>query len=203
MTWRVALVRGLLLEALVVSLLALYAFGVIPLSVLGGVHFSRVAYVLHLPGALLSLPFFWIATNVGGLSALQGFLVAAIVGVALQVVFLAALTFGVVRHPRISAAAALALVVTVVIATVSKKPPYPAGMDANRDRLVSMEEWTSFNAGHPERYGARGSADHYKREFNRVDCNHDSAMDAYEYGELHWNLRTCSSPGRPMRPWWR
>ena len=203
MTWRVALVRGVLFEALVVGSLALYVFGVIPPSVFGGVHIARVAFVLHLPGSLLSLPIFWVATNIGGLSPPQSFLVAAIIGGAFQIVFLAALAFGVVRHPRISAAAALALVVTVVIATVSKKPPYPAGMDANRDRLVSMEEWTSFNAGHPERYGARDSADYYKREFNRVDCNHDSAMDAYEYGELHWNLRTCSSPGRPMRPWWR
>ena len=201
MTWRVALVKGLLLEAIVVCVLALYAFGSIPLSVFGGVHISRVAYVLHLPGAFLSLPFFSVGANIGG--PLVGLLVAAIVGVALQVVFLAALTFGVVRHPRISAAAALALVVTVIIATVSKKPPYPEGMDTNRDRLVSMEEWTGFQAGHPWFYGPRGSADYYKREFDRVDCNHDSAMDAYEYGELHWNLRTCSSPGRPMRPWWR
>jgi hypothetical protein len=91
------------------------------------------------------------------------------------------------------------------------RPPYPEGLDANRDRLVSMVEWTGFHAGHPKFYGGfdqsgyitKGSADYYQREFKRVDCNHDLAMDAYEYGELHWNLRWCSSPDRPPRPWWK
>ena len=203
MTWRVALVSGVLLETLVVSSLVLYVFGAIPPSLFGGVDFSRVAFVFHLPGSLFSLPTFWIATNVGGLSALQGFAAAAIVGVALQAVFFAALVFGVVSHPRISAAGALALAVVALTATVLKSPPYPEGMDANRDRLVSMDEWTGFHASHPEYYRAKRGADYQVREFNRVDCNHDSVMDAYEYGELHWNLRTCDSPGRPMRPWWR
>jgi|GEM_PF-5259341 len=211
MTWRVALVRGVLFEALVVGSLALYVFGVIPPSVFGGVHIARVAFVLHLPGSLLSLPIFWVATNIGGLSPPQSFLVAAIIGGAFQIVFLAALAFGVVRHPRISAAAALAVVLAALIIRVSTPLPYPEGMDANRDRLVSMDEWISFHGDHPKFYGGfdqsgyitKGSADYYEREFERVDCNHDSAMDAFEYGELHWNLRWCTSPDRPPRPWWK
>jgi hypothetical protein len=46
-------------------------------------------------------------------------------------------------------------------------------------------------------------ADYYEREFKRVDCNHDLKMDAYEFGELHWNLSWCESPQRPSRPWWK
>ena len=211
MTWRVALIWGVRFEALLVGILALYHFRMIPPGVFGGIRSTQVAYVLHLPGALLSLPTFWLTTNMGGLSALQGFLATAIVAVALQVVFLAALAFGVVRHPKISAAAALALVATALAATVSKTPPYPDGMDANRDRFVSMDEWISFHADHPRFYGGfdqsgyitKGSADYYEREFERVDCNHDTAMDAFEYGELHWNLRWCTSPDRPPRPWWK
>ena len=84
MTWRVALVWGVRFEILVVVILALYDFGVIPPSVFGGAHIARGAFVLHLPGSLLSLPFFWITTDIGGLDALQGFLVAAIVGGAFQ-----------------------------------------------------------------------------------------------------------------------
>jgi hypothetical protein len=214
MTWRVALIWGALLEALVVVILALYVFGVIPPSVFGGVHVARVAFVLHLPGSLMSLPTLLVATSLG-LDLLQSLFAAAIIGGAFQVAFLAALAFHARRHPRISAAASLVLpavlVVAILIVKVATPPPYPEGMDENRDRLVSMEEWKSFHAGHPRFYGGfdqsgyipKGSADYYELEFKRVDCNRDSAMDAYEFNELHWNLRWCTSPDRPPRPWWK
>ena len=215
MTWRVALGWGALLEAIVAGIVVFYVFGVIPPDVFGGIRSPYIAYWLHLPGSLLSLPTFWVTTNIGGLSAPLGFLVAAIVGGVAQVVLFAALAFAIARYPRVSAAASLVLplvlVVAYFIAKVGTTPPYPEGMDANRDRSISMEEWTSFHAGHPRFYGGfdqsgyitKGSADYYEREFKRVDCNHDSMMDGYEFSELHWNLRWCTSPDRPLRPWWK
>jgi hypothetical protein len=74
-----------------------------------------------------------------------------------------------------------------------------------------MEEWIGFHANNPKFYGGydkngyitEGSADYYEREFKRVDCNYDLEMDAYESGELHWNMRWCESDLRPLRPWWK
>ena len=82
---------------------------------------------------------------------------------------------------------------------------FPTGMDANRDRVVSLEEWVGFHSQHPRYYGGyddagpipKDSANYYQREFRRVDCDHDSKMDAYEYRELRWNMRWCGS-----RPQW-
>jgi hypothetical protein len=86
---------------------------------------------------------------------------------------------------------------------------FPRGMDANGDRVVSPEEWIAFHARRPRFYGGyddggpipKGSATYYEREFRRVDCDHDSKMDAYEYRELRLNMRWCGS--RPHGfDWW-
>jgi hypothetical protein len=84
-------------------------------------------------------------------------------------------------------------------------------MDKNRDRVVSLEEWELFHDANPKLYGGydasgpilRDRPGYYEREFKRVDCNDDVVMDAYEYDQLRWNMRWCTSDLRPMRPWWK
>jgi hypothetical protein len=205
MRWRVGLVWGALIEILIVSALALYGFGLIPPIVFGGVRDASVAFALHLPGSLLAFPILNIAAALG-LSVIQSLVVAAVIVGALQAVVIGALTFGVIRYPKVSAAAALATLVAAFIATHSKPSPYRDGMDSNHDGLVSMEEWSRFHSAQPgyDNSGSitKGSADYYEREFKRVDCNYDLKMDAYEYRQLHWNMRWCESSLRPPRPWW-
>ena len=209
LTWRAALVWGALIETLVVSALALYVLGVIPAAVFGGVRIQSAAFALHLPSSLLSLPILN-TTAALGLSAIQSLVVAAVVVGACQAVLIGALAFGCVRYSK-AAAAGFALSAVAVIAISNKPPPYPDGMDSDRDGMASMDEWTRFHSTHPKFYGGydssghitKGSPDYYEREFKRVDCNHDLKMDAFEYGELHWNMRWCESSLRPPRPWWK
>lgn len=207
--WRAALVCGALIEILIVSALVLYGLGVLPPIVFGGVRIQSAAFALHLPGSLLSFPILRVAAALG-LSVVPSFAVAAVIVGALQAFLIGALALGFARYSKVRAVA-LALLVVTLVAVRSNLPPYPDGMDSNHDGLASIEEWTRFHSTQPKFYGgydssgyiAKGSADYYEREFKRVDCNHDSKMDAYEYGELRWNLRWCESPMRPPRPWWR
>jgi hypothetical protein len=206
---RVAIVSGVVIELLVVSALLFCVLGVIPPVAFGGVPIPWVAFALHLPASLLSLPILSV-TNALGLGLIPSLVATAVIVGSLQVVFLGAVTLVVLSYPKISAASA-ALLLVAAIAVHHEPPPYPDGMDSNRDGLASMDEWLRFHATHPKFYGGydhsgyivRGSADYYELEFKRVDCNEDLQMDAYEYGELHWNLRWCGSPQRPPRPWWK
>lgn len=93
--------------------------------------------------------------------------------------------------------------------TWRKRRYYHANVD-RRDK-ISLEDWRTFHAIVPEVYGGhdengvipRDSLDYYDREFRRVDCNYDSEIDWYEFQQLSWNARWCTSSLRPERPWWR
>jgi hypothetical protein len=115
MSWRKALVWGALIEVLIVSALVLYQLGLIPRIVFGGVRLQLVAIALHLPASLLSFPIVGVASALG-LSLIPSFVIAAVVVGALQAVFIGALTFGVVRYPKVRAAATLALLAVAFIA---------------------------------------------------------------------------------------
>jgi hypothetical protein len=86
---------------------------------------------------------------------------------------------------------------------------FPEGMDADGDRVVSLGEWLRFHKQTPRFYGGydkagpipKGGAAYYEREFERVDCDYDSKLDAYEFRELRWNMRWCGSRP-PRRSWW-
>jgi hypothetical protein len=211
MRWRIALAWGALIEVLVVGVLVLYGFGVIPRAAFGGVPITAVALTFHLPSSL-SLGLILRAINAFQWDVLPSIALASAAIGALQAGFLGALLLGVARYPKVSGATmALAVILALATATFLRKPPYPDGMDSNGDGVVSLEEWGHFHSAQPKAYGGydnsghidRESPDYYEREFRRVDCNHDSTMDAYEYGELRWNMRWCESSARPQRPWWR
>jgi len=93
------------------------------------------------------------------------------------------------------------LLVAAYLALPSTPSAFPDGMDADGDRLVSLEEWLDFHSKTPRFYGGyddagpipKDSGTYYKREFNRLDCNHDLRLDSGEFRELRWNMRWCGS----------
>ncbi|MGV3593080.1 MAG: hypothetical protein ACO1PZ_15440 [Gammaproteobacteria bacterium] len=93
--------------------------------------------------------------------------------------------------------------------TWRKRRYYHANVD--RTGNISLEDWKTFHAVVPELYGGHDEngvipwnhPDYYEREFRRVDCNHDAEIDWYEFRQLSWNARWCTSSLRPDRPWWR
>ena len=210
LTRRAALARGALIETLIVIALVLYVLGVIPAVVFGGAPVQSLAIVLNLPSSLASLPLFVIMTTLG-LNPILSFIVVAVIVCLCQAVLLGAALAYVGSNYFKAAAAGVTLSAIAVIAFNVGAPPYPNGMDSNGDDLVSLEEWTGFHSTYPKFYrGYDGSGYigqdnpyYYEREFMRVDCNRDMKMDAYEYGELNWNMRWCESNLRPPRPWWR
>lgn len=211
MRWRVALAWGALIEVLIVSAVLLYGFGVLPRAVFGGVPITSVLLALHLPSSLALGPILG-AINAFAVGVLPTIALASVCIGALQSVLIGALVLGVAKYPMVSGATvAFSATLALGAAAVLLKPPYPDGMDSNRDAVVSVEEWSRFHSAQPKFYGgydnsgyiARESPDYYEREFKRVDCNHDFTMDAYEYEQLRWNARWCESSGRPQRPWWR
>jgi hypothetical protein len=210
MRWRVALAWGALIELLTVSAVVLYGFGLIPRAVFGSAPITSVVLALHLPSSLALGPVLG-TIGVFRLGVLPSIALASAAIGALHAAFIGALVFGVARYPKVSGAT-IAIAAALALGTVAwRPPPYPDGMDSNRDGVVTLQEWTRFHAVQPKFYGGydtsghidRGSPDYFEREFKRVDCNHDLTMDAYEYGQLRWNARWCESSGRPERPWWR
>ena len=210
MTLRAALVLGALIEALIVIALALYVIGVIPAAVFGGVPIKSLFVVLNLPSSIVSLPLFVTMTALGLNPILSFMVVAAIVSACQSALIGAALAYLGFSQLKV-ATACLVLLAVAFITFQDGAPPYPNGMDSNGDGVVSMEEWTGFHSLHPKFYrGYDGSGYigkdnpyYYEQEFMRVDCNRDMKMDAYEYGELNWNMRWCGSDLRPSRPWWK
>ena len=93
------------------------------------------------------------------------------------------------------------LLVAAYLALPLTPSAFPDGMDADGDRLVSLEEWLDFHSKTPRFYGGyddagpipKDSGTYYKREFNRLDCNHDLRLDPGEFRELRWNMRWCGS----------
>jgi len=182
---------------------------------------ARMA-LLHLPETLLAEnsylklnhPMVWASKERHQCPSLMQISRAAVAAGASQSVLFAVMARGATRlhrNRRLAALAGLSILVVTYIAYQHRSLPYPEGMDADRDRLVSISEWTRFHATNPTYYGgydeegyiSGDEADYYEREFRRVDCDGDSLMNAYEYEQLRWNMRWCESPLRPASRWWK
>jgi CelD/BcsL family acetyltransferase involved in cellulose biosynthesis len=94
-----------------------------------------------------------------------------------------------------------AFLVAAYLVLPSHRSAFPEGMDADGDRLVSLDEWLDFHSKTPRFYGGYDDAGpipkdsdmYYEREFKRLDCNHDLKLDPDEFRLLRSNMRWCGS----------